>query len=268
MVNSQFTSHQSGVVVETRRGGKLERFDDKSEKIIAEEESPTQESEEERVKRIWRSADAVCFDVDSTVCPTEAIDELAAFCGKANIVAQVTSQAMGGALDFRDALRLRLNLIKPSLKDVNDFMRLKPPALSPGVKELVQLLHSRKVAVYLVSGGFTSIIKLVATELGISHDRIFANKLMFYQDGTYAGFDEKCPTSAQGGKTRVVQELKDEYGYKTIVSVGDGWTDLETCPPADAFIGFGGCVVREKVRAEAGWFVHSFQELIDEFQRK
>jgi phosphoserine phosphatase len=30
----------------------------------------------------WRNADAVCFDVDSTVCQDEGIDELAKFCGK------------------------------------------------------------------------------------------------------------------------------------------------------------------------------------------
>lgn len=30
----------------------------------------------------WKNADAVCFDVDSTVIVNEAIDELAAFCGK------------------------------------------------------------------------------------------------------------------------------------------------------------------------------------------
>lgn len=30
------------------------------------------------------------------------------------------------------------------------------------------------------------------------------------------------------------------YGYKNLVMVGDGATDMEACPPADAFIGFGG----------------------------
>ena len=34
----------------------------------------------EEVKKIWRKVDAVCLDVDSTVCIDEGIDELAAFC--------------------------------------------------------------------------------------------------------------------------------------------------------------------------------------------
>lgn len=35
----------------------------------------------ENLKELWRNADCVCFDVDSTICTNEAIDELAAFCG-------------------------------------------------------------------------------------------------------------------------------------------------------------------------------------------
>ena len=33
--------------------------------------------------------------------------------------------------------------------------------------------------------------------------------------------------------------------------------------PQDTFIGFGGNVVREKVKNNAPWFIYSFQDLID-----
>lgn len=39
------------------------------------------------VKLIWRNANAVTFDVDSTVIQEEGIDELAKFCGKGDEVA-------------------------------------------------------------------------------------------------------------------------------------------------------------------------------------
>ena len=39
------------------------------------------------LKEIWKNCDAVCFDVDSTLCTTEMIDELAAFCGVGEEVA-------------------------------------------------------------------------------------------------------------------------------------------------------------------------------------
>lgn len=36
---------------------------------------------ENKLKQLWIDADCVCFDVDSTICQNEAIDELAEFCG-------------------------------------------------------------------------------------------------------------------------------------------------------------------------------------------
>ena len=35
----------------------------------------------------------------------------------------------------------------------------------------------------------------------------------------------------------MVQQLKDELGLTSIVMVGDGATDMQAKPPADAFIG-------------------------------
>lgn len=42
----------------------------------------------ENLKQIWKVADAVCFDVDSTVVKEEGIDELAEFCGVGEEVKQ------------------------------------------------------------------------------------------------------------------------------------------------------------------------------------
>lgn len=60
---------------------------------------------------------------------------------------------------------------------------------------------------------------------------------MYLYVGEYAGFDDREPTSKSGGKAVVVQQLRDKYKYNRIIMVGDGMTDAEACPPADAFIG-------------------------------
>lgn len=215
----------------------------------------------EHTQRIFRNADAVCFDVDSTVCEDEAIDELANFCGVGPQVAEWTKKAMGGGMTFRDALTQRLNIMQPSYKEVEEYIEMFPPRLSPGIKELVDLLHAKNKKVFLVSGGFGSIILPVAAELEIPPENVYANRLLFNEDGSYAGFDTNEPTSQSGGKPRVVQHLKEKYALKTVVFVGDGVTDLEACPPADAFIGYGGNVVREKVRNSAPWYVTDFKHL-------
>lgn len=48
-----------------------------------------------------------------------------------------------------------------------------------------------------------------------------------------------------------------------MVLIGDGATDLEACPPADAFIGYGGNVIREVVKKNSKWFVTDFNEILD-----
>lgn len=85
-------------------------------------------------KEIIRTADIVCFDVDSTVIQEEGIDELAEFCGKGQEVAALTREAMGGSMTFQEALRRRLDIIKPSQRQIRDFLRQRPSTLSPGIK--------------------------------------------------------------------------------------------------------------------------------------
>ncbi|XP_050690266.1 phosphoserine phosphatase-like [Eriocheir sinensis] len=223
---------------------------------------------EAECRDIWRSADAVCFDVDSTVIVDEGLDQLAAFCGRASEVKKLTEEAMQGGMDFREALRTRLGLLHPSLETIRAFTRANPPKLTKDVDKLVEVLQGRGVDVYLVSGGFCSLIAPVAKLLNIPLENIFANRLKFFFDGEYGGFDEGQLTSRSGGKAEVVSYLKRREGYTRVVMVGDGITDLEACPPADAFIGFGGNVVRPAVRSQSTWFVHDFATLITELEKE
>ncbi|KAJ8922872.1 hypothetical protein NQ315_007907 [Exocentrus adspersus] len=215
------------------------------------------------VQDVLRNTDAVCFDVDSTVIQEEGIDELAKFCNRGEEVAELTARAMTGNMTFQEALKIRLDLIQPSLIQIKEFIKTRPATLTPGVRNLINLLHSRHVPVFLISGGFRCIIAPIAHQLHIPYENIFANRLKFYFTGEYAGFDETQPTSKSGGKAVVVDYLKNKYEFKNLVLVGDGVTDLEACPPADAFIGYGGNVIRPKVQAKAKWFVTDFNEIID-----
>ncbi|GBG32668.1 Phosphoserine phosphatase [Hondaea fermentalgiana] len=216
----------------------------------------------EEVVALWKSAKAVCFDVDSTVVTEEGIDVLAEHCGAGEAVAAWTRKAMGGSVPFHEALEARLNLFGPSVKDIQDCNTKHPLELTPGIADLIATLHERNVHVYLVSGGFRQMINPLADILNISRDRIYANNLLFKDDGSFAGFDPEEPTSRAGGKAKVVQTLKEAHGYDPIFMIGDGATDMEARPPADAFIGFGGVAVREVVKEGADWFVTDMNDLI------
>ena len=217
------------------------------------------------IKNVWRHADAVCFDVDSTICQDEAIDELANFLGVAKEVERITQQAMNGLLTFREALKSRLEIMKPSVDLLNEFIKANPIRLTEGIKDLVDDLHERKVDVYIVTGGFQQLVLPVAELLNVPFSNVFANELLFDKEGNYIGFDTSKLTSDSGsknvGKAGVCGFLKKSYGYKNLVMVGDGATDMEASPPADAFIGFAGNQLRESVYRKCGWMVYNFDTL-------
>ncbi|XP_020295635.1 phosphoserine phosphatase isoform X2 [Pseudomyrmex gracilis] len=211
---------------------------------------------------IQRRQDAVTFDVDSTVITEEGIDELARFCGKGEEIRELTKQAMQGDMTFEASLSTRLGIINPSFQQVKTYVETHEPKLTNGIKELISNLQNRGKEVFLISGGFHCLITPVAKKLNICHHNIYANRLKFYFTGEYAGYDENQPTCKSSGKGEVIRLLKEEKGFKTVVHIGDGSTDLEASPPADAFIGFGGNVVRENVKSRAKWFVTNFHDLM------
>ncbi|XP_074572377.1 phosphoserine phosphatase, chloroplastic-like isoform X1 [Curcuma longa] len=218
----------------------------------------------EEVLKIWHSAGAVCFDVDSTVCLDEGIDELADFCGAGKAVAEWTTKAMSGSVPFEEALAARLSLFNPSLKQVQEFLEKRPPRISPGIAELIKKLMDKGIDVYLISGGFRQMINPVALQLGIPLENIFANQLLFGNSGEFAGFDTGEPTSRSGGKATAVQQIRKVHDYRSLVMIGDGATDLEARRPggADLFICYAGVQLRETVAAKSDWLVFDFEELL------
>ncbi|KAL7114887.1 hypothetical protein ACP275_04G149800 [Erythranthe tilingii] len=217
------------------------------------------------VLEVWGNADAVCFDVDSTVCLDEGIDELAEFCGAGQAVAEWTARAMNGSVPFEQALAARLSLFNPSLSQVREFLEKRPPRLSPGIDVLVNKLKEKNKIVYLVSGGFRQMINPIASILGIPLENIYANQLLFKSSGDFSGFDTNEPTSRSGGKAIAVQQIRKAKGFKSLVMIGDGATDLEARQPggADLFVCYGGVQLREPVAAKADWLVYNFKDLIN-----
>ncbi|XP_027156042.1 phosphoserine phosphatase, chloroplastic-like isoform X2 [Coffea eugenioides] len=204
----------------------------------------------------------------SKVCLDEGIDELAEFCGAGKAVAEWTARAMSGSIPFEDALAARLSLFNPSIAQVQDFLEKRPPRISRGIDELVKKMKARNTDVYLISGGFRQMINPVASILGIPVDHIFANQLLFGSAGEFLGFDTDEPTSRSGGKAIAVQQIRKANGYKSLVMIGDGATDLVARKPggADLFICYAGVQLREAVAAKADWLVFNFKDLIDSLE--
>ena len=86
----------------------------------------------------------MCFDVDSTVCTDEGIDELAAFLGKGEEVAEMTNKAMGGGVGFREALEMRLSVMQPTKQSVETYLANNEPKISRGSRALRRAARQRQ----------------------------------------------------------------------------------------------------------------------------
>uniref|UniRef100_A0A183C5F4 glucuronosyltransferase n=1 Tax=Globodera pallida TaxID=36090 RepID=A0A183C5F4_GLOPA len=204
-----------------------------------------------RAKVIWRNLKrqkpaAVCFDMDSTLIQEETLDEYTRFFGLDLSGSAITRQAMNGQMSFRQALLHRLELLRPTKAQFEQFVSEFSPKLTEGIVELVTVLHKYGIDLFIVTGGFVEVAQRVAQRLNIP----VKNVQLTSQSGP-----------APIGKAGVCQLLKERHCYKLLVMIGDGGTDMEARPPADLFIGFAGNQVREKVRQGSDWFVREFQTL-------
>ena len=109
----------------------------------------------------------MCFDVDSTVCTDEGIDELAAFLGKGEEVAEMDQQGHVRRRRLSRGAEMRLSVMQPTEQSVETYLANNEPKISPGVPELFDALRANGKTVYLVSGGFRQMIAPVAARLSV-----------------------------------------------------------------------------------------------------
>jgi phosphoserine phosphatase len=208
----------------------------------------------------------VVLDVDSTITGLEGIDELARMHGVLGDVAKLTSRAMAGELQFDEVFGLRLSMIRPRKEDLFHVGAHYVTHMIPHTKETISLLQKHGATVHLVSGGYRDAILLLSRHLGIDDNRVWANDLLFYEDGTYKGFDTTNPLCHNGGKVRIIRKIKETYPLaKIIAMVGDSVPDMrDTKDIANLRIAFGGYVLRPGVAREADIYIHqpSFAALI------
>ena len=96
----------------------------------------------------------IVLDVDSTLIQGEVIEMLAAHAGHEPEVAAVTEQAMRGEIDFEQALRSRVRLLKGLDASVIDQV-YDDIVITPGARTMVRTLRRLGYRFAIVSGGFT-----------------------------------------------------------------------------------------------------------------
>lgn len=175
------------------------------------------------------------MDVDSTLILEEGIDLLGEEAGVGAQVADITERAMRGELDFEEALRERVALLKGLPASIFETIAQRIH-FTPGARELVEELHARHYKVALVSGGFHETVDALAAELQI--DYVHANRLEI-KDGQLTGRVLGEIVTKDVKKDRLEAWAKENgLDLSQTVAMGDGANDLPMIETAGIGIAF------------------------------
>ncbi len=182
-----------------------------------------------------RAMRLVVLDVDSTLLCDEVIDLLAEHCRASTAVADLTSAAMRGDIDYAAALRQRVALLAGL--DASVVAQLpRQLRLAPGARTLIRTLNRLGYRCGVVSGGFTQVTDWLTAELGL--DFAAANTLEI-SGGKLTG-QITGELIDRPGKERMLRLFAAEAGVplSQTVAVGDGANDIDMIAAAGLGIAF------------------------------
>ena len=174
-------------------------------------------------------------DMDSTIVTNETLDELADFAGLKEPIAAITRRSMNGEIDFAQALRERVAMLRGLPLDALDKTWARVQA-DPGARELVATMRAHGAFTALVSGGFTFFTGRVALMIGFDVHR--SNVLL--DDGAALTGCVAEPILDRDAKLETLVGLVAQRGIDLAdtLAVGDGANDLAMLRAAGLGIAF------------------------------
>ena len=175
------------------------------------------------------------LDVDGTLILEEVIDLLGREAGREAEIAQITSQAMRGEIDFESSLRKRVSFLEGLPDSVFDNV-FNSIHLSLNAQKFISILQKNEILVGLVSGGFTPIVERLAKSLGIAY---FSANQLEVKDGLLTGELVGQIISPEVKKDTLEQWRKElQLPRERTVAIGDGANDLLMLKSAGLGIAF------------------------------
>ena len=163
-------------------------------------------------------------DMDSTIIGCECIDELADMAGLKPKIAAITEKAMRGEIEFEDALRERVSLLKGLPLEALARVYAERVRLNPGAKALLRTMRANGAYCLLISGGFTYFTSRVAEEAGF--DGQTGNTLL--DDGNALTGEVVEPILGRAAKLDALEATAKarRLDMSETMAVGDGANDL------------------------------------------
>ena len=191
-------------------------------------------------------------DMDSTMITVECIDELADYAGIKPQIAEVTERAMQGELDFGEALRARVALLKGL--DEAMIARCLSERVTPmaGAETLVKTMAGWGAHCVLVSGGFVQFANHVAAQIGFHEAK--ANMLSI-AGGKLTGEVDGDIVDAEAKRALLKARSEEkQISPAAVLAVGDGANDIPMIASAIEGGGLGAAYHAKPKAAEAANF--------------
>jgi len=209
------------------------------------------------------------IDFDSTFTQVEALDELAKISLADhpdrdkiyNQIEEYTNLAMEGKISFRESLAGRVQLLNANKKHLDKLVQHLKKKVSRSFERNKEFFKENADTAWIVSGGFKEFITPVVTPYHIKIENIYANTFKFDEEGNIIGYDEHNPLSDEGGKVKLLKELKIE-GH--LFGIGDGYSDfqLKESGLIEKFFAFTENIARKSVTEKADHITPSFDEFL------
>lgn len=177
------------------------------------------------------------FDFDSTLMDGESVDFLARDFGVEDEIMDVTKKAMAGELDFFEALKHRVSLLRgmkyQRVKEVFSFL-----PLMKGAQELLTFLKKRESRILCLSGGFVLGVEILKNKNNLPLDACFAN-ILHHKDEVLTGEvgGSMMFLNSKGLILKEIQNLLQVKREETLC-VGDGFNDISMFKEAGVSVAF------------------------------
>jgi len=150
-------------------------------------------------------------------------DGIKDFAGVKAYVSEITERAMRGELDFEDALKERVRLLKDLPLDTLQKCFDQRITLNTGADTLAKTMAANGAKTMIVSGGFTFFSKRIADAAGFAKHQ--ANILL--DDGAALTGTVEMPILGREAKREaLVNNTADIGGARNAIAIGDGANDL------------------------------------------
>lgn len=209
------------------------------------------------------------IDFDSTFTQVEALDELARISlsnhpDREAIYKKIedyTNMAMEGKLSFSESLAQRVKLLDATEVHLQKLIKHLKKKVSKSFSRNAEFFKKHADEVLIVSGGFKEFITPVVSQYHIKKENVYANTFVTTGDGKIIDYDHANPLSEEGGKVKLLQQLKlqgDIYG------IGDGYSDyqLRESGLIKKFFAFTENISRESIIKKADHVTPSFDEFL------